>query len=138
MSAKNILETYNEMNQFGRDHEMTFNVISPGNIEYHFKPSQKHLATTHAVHGGMIAAFMDAVIGVAALSAVYEEGKLVATVEFKLNFVAPAKANVQLKGIGQVITKGKSTLVVSGNILDNQGELIATGLGTLKSYSPTN
>jgi len=52
--------------------------------------------------------------------------------------LAPAKANLQLKGIGQVVSKGKSTLVVNGNILDNQGILIATGLGTLKSYIPVN
>ena len=135
---ENIFETYNQMNEFGRDHGMTYKVISPGHIEYFFTPVQKHLATKTAIHGGMIAAFMDAIIGVAALSAVYAEGKLVATVEFKINLLAPAKANLQLKGIGQVVSKGKSTLVVNGNILDNQGILIATGLGTLKSYIPVN
>lgn len=136
MPNKNILEIYNQMNEFGRDHSMAFKVISPGSIEYDFTPTKRHLATTHAVHGGMIAAFMDAIIGVAALSAVHEEGKLVATVEFKLNFVAPARENVSLKGIGNVISKGNSTLVVTGNILDNQGQLIASALGTLKSYTP--
>lgn len=136
MSDKNILEIYNQMNEFGRDHQMEFNVMSPGNIEYSFTPQKKHLATTKAVHGGMLAAYMDAIIGVAALSAVHDEGKYVTTVEFKLNFLAPAHPGIELKGIGTVITKGKSTLVVSGNILDNQGNLIATALGTLKSYTP--
>lgn len=125
------------MNEFGRDHEMKFNVISPGNIEYFFTPQHKHLATTIAIHGGMIAAYMDAIIGVAALSAVYLEGKYVATVEFKINFIAPAKPSNLLKGTGIVINKGKSTIVVSGNIVDSQGNLIATGLGTLKAYIPS-
>ena len=64
----------------------------------------------------MLAAYMDAIIGVAALSAVHHEGKYVTTVEFKLNFLAPARSGVELKGIGTVITKGKSTLVVSGKV----------------------
>lgn len=138
MPIKNILELYNQMNEFGRDHSMEFKVISPGNIEYSFTPQKKHLATTNAVHGGMIAGYMDAIVGVAALSAVHEEGKYVATVEFKINFLAPVKVGILLKGIGKVLNKGKSTIVVSGNIVDNQGNLIATALATLKSYLPTS
>jgi uncharacterized protein (TIGR00369 family) len=136
MSNKNILELYNQMNEFGKDHDMKFTVISPGKIEYSFTPQQRHLATTHAIHGGMLAAYMDAIIGVAALSAVHHEGKYVATIEFKINFLSPAYSGNELIGHGNVITNGKSTLVVSGNIIDNQGNLIATGLGTLKSYLP--
>ena len=136
MSNNNILELYNQMNEFGRDHVMKFEVLSPGNIEYFFTPQKKHLATTTAIHGGMIAGFMDAIVGVAALSAVHNEGKYVATIEFKINFLAPVKVGQSLKGIGNVINKGKSTLVVSGNIVDNQGNLIATAIATLKSYLP--
>lgn len=132
--GQNLLERYNEMNEFGKDHQLTYTVIEPGHIVYQFTPQKRHLATTHAVHGGMVAAFMDAVIGVAALSAVYDEGKLVATIEFKINFLAPAGINSPLKGIGKVIQKGNSILVTAGEIFDNQGKLIASAQGTLKSY----
>lgn len=135
--AKNLLELYDEMNAFGRIHNMHYTVLAPGHIEYTFTPGAQHLATLHAAHGGMIAAFMDAVMGVAALSAVYTDNKLVATIEFKLNFVAPAVPGIPLKGIGQVVSKGKSTLVAKGDIIDNQGKTIATGLGTFKAYPYT-
>lgn len=131
---KNLLDLYNQVNAFGRDHEMTYRVLDPGHIEYQFTPGTRHLATTTAVHGGMIAAYMDAVIGVAALSAVYHEGKLVATVEFKINFTAPATAGNQLTGTGKLIQKGRSMLVVKGDITNEQGTLIATAIGTLKAY----
>jgi acyl-coenzyme A thioesterase 13 len=131
---QNLLEVYNSMNQFGTDHAMTYTVLEPGRIEYHFTPGQRHLATRTAVHGGMIAAYMDAIIGVAALSSVYTEGKLVATVEFKINFLVPAFAGIPLKGLGQVVSKGKSILVVKGDVLDTEGKIIATALGTLKAY----
>lgn len=132
--GENLLDRYNEMNEFGKDHQLTYTVIEPGHIVYHFTPQKRHLATTNAVHGGMLAAFMDAIIGVAALSAVHEEGKLVATIEFKINFLAPAGINSLLKGIGKVVQKGNSILVTTGEIFDNQGKLIATAQGTLKSY----
>jgi len=131
---KNLLDLYNQVNAFGRDHNMSYRILEPGHIEYHFTPGERHLATATAVHGGMVAAYMDAVLGVAALSAVYHEGKLVATVEFKINFTAPALPGKRLTGIGKVIQKGKSMLVVKGDITNEDGVLVATALGTLKAY----
>ncbi|HYG50066.1 MAG TPA: PaaI family thioesterase [Flavobacteriales bacterium] len=133
---QNLLKRYIETNHFGRENKMEYTFIEPGKVEYHFTPQQKHMATATAIHGGAIAGFMDGLLGGAALTAVYEEGKVVTTVEFKINFLAPVYPEIPLKGTAQVIYKGKSTLVVTGNIVDNQGQLIATGLGTLKSYTP--
>lgn len=133
--ASNLLELYNNMNQFGLDHGLEYTIQQPGEITYTFTPSKRHLATQTAVHGGMIAAYLDAIIGVAALSSVHAEGKLATTIEFKINFMAPALEGKTLLGKGQVITKGKSILVVKGDIIDNEGKIIATGLGTLKSYA---
>jgi acyl-CoA thioesterase len=130
----NILTIYNEMNHFGRVNNMTYEVIQPGEIIYRFTPVKEHLATKTAVHGGVLAAYMDAIIGVAALSAVYQEEKLVATIEFKINFIAPALENEELIGKGVVLSKGKSTLVCKGEILNPQGKTIAIAQGTLKSY----
>lgn len=131
---KNLLDLYNSSNQFGKVHGMTYEILEPGHIVYHFTPGQQHMATATVVHGGMIAAFMDAIISVAALSAVYQEQKLIATVEFKINYTAQASPGQPLTGTGQVIQKGKSMLVAKGEITDINGKLIATALGTLKAY----
>ena len=71
-----ILEIYNKYNSFGRFIDMNYEIITPGEIVYKLKSKPEFLATKHAVHGGLIAAFMDAIVGVASLSAVIEEAKL--------------------------------------------------------------
>ena len=59
---------------------MKLTIIEPGSISYEMKVLPKHLATPTTIHGGMVAAMMDGVIGVAGLSAVAQEGKLVCSV----------------------------------------------------------
>ena len=132
-----ILDLYNQMNNFGRLNNMVFEVINPGEIIYHFTPNSNHLATTTAVHGGVLSAYMDAIIGVAALSAVCEENKLVSTVEFKINYLLPAFCDKKLTGKGRVISKGNSILVSTGEIINEENKVIAVGQGTFKSY-PSN
>jgi len=92
------------------------------------------LATPTAIHGGMLAAMMDGIIGVAALSAVAKENKLVSTVEFKINYFKPAFLGDQLTGKGKVDHKGNRIIHASGEIYNQKNELIAKALGTLNAY----
>lgn len=129
-----LIAIYNQMNLFGKANNMHFNIINPGHIEYFLKIEEKHLATYHNAHGGMIAAFMDGVIGVAALSAIAHEGKLANTIEYKITFLKPAMLGDKLKGVGKVDFKGKSIIISSGEIFNSGGELIAKATGTFSSY----
>ena len=56
---------------------MKLTVIEPGKISYEMEVLPKHLATPTAIHGGMLAAMMDAILGVASLSSVAIDKKLV-------------------------------------------------------------
>ena len=132
--AKEILNKYNKANQFGDLIKMNYTMESPGKISYTIKVTPKLLATPKAMHGGAIAGFMDAVIGVAALSAVAHEGKVVSTIEYKINFLKPAVLNDHLVGEGIVINKGKRIIVAEGKISNQNKELIATAIGTLNAY----
>ena len=130
-----ILEIYNQINQFGNDQGMTFKVIKPGEIEYRMTILEKHLATLEVVHGGVIASFMDGVLGVACLSISAEENKLVATVEFKINYLKPVKLGDILLGKGKVDQVGKSIIIASGSIINEKTkEPVAMGMGTFKTY----
>lgn len=131
---KNAIDLYNEVNQFGNLLGMDFKVITPGHIEYYLKIEKHHLATPTVAHGGAIAGFMDGVLGVAALSAVAEDHKLVATIEFKISYLAPAKAGDLLTGVGKVIKKGKRIVFAEADIFNQQKELVAKGSGTFTSY----
>ena len=113
---------------------MTFEVSQPGQVIYTMPVTENILATTSAAHGGALAAFMDSIIGVASLSSVAEEGKLVSTIEFKINYLKPAFLNDELRGIGKVIKKGKRIIISKGEIFNQKDELLAICTGTLNAY----
>lgn len=130
----NLIEVYNKVNNFGRENGMKLTKVEDGYIEYEMAVQKKHLATPHAAHGGSVAAFMDGVMGVAALTLSSKEDKLVSTVEFKIHFLKPVLMGDRLKGIGEVIQKGKRIIIAKGEIFNQKNQLIATALGTFNSY----
>lgn len=130
-----ILQLYNSINSYGTINELDLEVLKPGHIIYEMPVKPKHLATPIAIHGGVLAAFMDAVLGVAGLSISCHDGKLVSTVEFKINYLAPARPGDVLIGEGKVIQKGNRILVCEGEVrLQDTNKIIAKGIGTFSAY----
>lgn len=131
---EDLIKIYNQVNQFGLENDLELTIIKPGEIVYEMEVVKKHLATPTAIHGGMLAALMDGVIGVAALTTVAEEKKIVATVEFKINYFKPAFLGDKLIGKGKVDHKGNRIIHASGEIYNQKNELIAKAIGTLNAY----
>jgi len=129
-----LIEIYNQVNHFGRENNMILTVVKPGEIIYEMEIKDKHLATVATAHGGVIAAMMDGVLGVAALSLVAQDRKLVSTVEFKLNYFKPAYLGDVLKGHGKVDFSGRRILSCSGEIYNQKGDLVAKAMGTFNAY----
>ncbi len=129
-----LIEIYNQVNQFGRENDMKIHVISPGEIEYRMQVQEKHLATPTTIHGGMVAAMMDGVLGVAALSAVAKDGKLVSTVEFKISYYQPAFVGDTLIGKGKIDKKGNRILFAIGEIVNQDNQTVAKATGTFNAY----
>lgn len=129
-----LIELYNKVNNFGKENGLELTIVKPGEIIYEMTIQEKHLATVQTAHGGMIAAMMDGVIGVAALSAVADEGKLVSTVEYKLNYFAPVYLGDKLTGKGRVDNKGNRIIFTSGEIYNQHNKVIAKGIGTFNAY----
>lgn len=135
MQKLDILKLYNQINEFGRVNQMHFTVIEPGHIEYRMPILNAHLATPVAAHGGAVAGMMDGVLGVAALSVSAQEQKLVATVEFKIQYIRPVVKDDVLKGIGKVDFKGSRIIISSGDIYsEKRNVLVAKGTGTFNAY----
>ncbi len=131
----NILKLYNSINQYGTLNELDLEVVAPGHIRYMMPVKAKHLATPIAIHGGVLSAMMDAILGVAALSSSCHEGKLVSTVEFKINYLAPARLGDMLIGEGTVLQKGNRLIITEGEIrLVDSSKIIAKGMGTFSAY----
>ena len=132
-----LIEEYLRNNQIGQYLGMEFNIIEQGHVEYYLTTSKHLEAIKGMTHGGAIAGFMDGILGVAALSEVESENKLVATIEFKINYMKPVFTNEKLIGVGKVLQRGKSTLVVEGKIMCGM-ELKVCALGTFKAYHKDN
>ena len=89
-----------------------------------------HLQAYGTAHGGILAGLVDAAMGLAILGRV-PDGEGCATVEMKLNFLAPAMPGT-LTGRGRVISEGRRTVVAWGEAADASGKLVACGLGTFQ------
>lgn len=129
-----IILAYNQGNNFGRLLDMDFEIFGPGKLEYKLKINKNYLATPFAVHGGLISALMDSVLGICALSLVCEEGKIVSTIEMKLNFLAPVKLDDYLVGKANLLNKGNRIICIEGEIFNQNDVLVAKGIGTFNSY----
>lgn len=129
-----VIQFYNEHNEFGRTIGMTYELLEPGKVVYKMKVDKKILAHPAAAHGGSLSAMMDAILGVAALSMVCEENKLVSTVELSTNFLKPACAGDELTGASEMIHKGSRLLYFEGKITNQKGEVVCAGKGTFNAY----
>ncbi len=130
-----ILKLYNHINNFGKANGLELEVVKPGHIRYRMTVLDEHLATPTAIHGGVLSALMDAILGVSALSLTCERNQLVATVEFKMNYLAPAGPGEEIVGEGKIVRAGKNLIVTEGTIKSASGDKqIATGLGTFFPY----
>ncbi len=132
-----LLEKYIENNLFGKLIGMDFEIVSEGNVNYYLTISQNHLATPHAAHGGVISSLVDGALGVAGLSCVYKENKVVSTIEYKINFLSPAHLNDKLVAKAKVEQKGNRILIISCEVycVNKKNSLLAKALGTFNAYS---
>tara|TARA_B100000401_G_C52719158_1_gene677709 strand:- start:343 stop:771 length:429 start_codon:yes stop_codon:yes gene_type:complete len=129
-----IVKRYSQTNKFGKLLDMQYRLDATGDIIYDVTITEKHLATKTAAHGGLLAAMMDGVVGVAALEEASKNGNLVSTVEMKLNFLQPAFLNDRLKGVGKILKAGKRIIVVEGKIYNQDNLLLAVGIATMNAY----
>jgi len=132
MTVKQLYDTFNF---FDKNLDLKLSEKGPGDIEYKLVIQRKHLSSPGVGHGGVIAAMMDAIIGTTALSQVFQEKKLVSTIEFKINYFKPIFEDDILIGTGEIEFQGKSIIACSGKIIKlDTGELVSKSLGTFNIY----
>lgn len=130
-----LIKKYQETNEFGKYAGLELEKFEADGIRYRLEIKAEHLATPTTAHGGVIAGYMDGVLGLAALYASSEHAKLVSTVEFKINFLTPVYLGDVLIGEGKVVSKGNRIIVAEGLIYKSQsGEKVAIATGTFNAY----
>ena len=106
--------------------------VAPGEVEVEM-PHRTDLAQQHGfIHGGIMTAILDSACGYAALS-LSAPDTAVLTVEYKVNFIAPAKGE-RFVSRGEVLRPGATVTVCKGDMMafaDGEEKLVATMLTTL-------
>lgn len=129
-----IIQQYIIWNRFGDLLGMDFEVEEKGRVCYKMKVKEEHLATPFAAHGGSVAALIDAALGVACLTEVCEEMKVVSTVNLTISYLIPALKDDELTADAWVTKSGKRILFVEGKVKNQKGELVATASATMNAY----
>lgn len=133
----NPIEIYKRINRFAQENGMKLTVKEPGKSIYKMEILDKHLSSPNVCHGGVVAGFMDSVLGSAALSLSFKSGALVSTVEFKINYFKPVFLGDQLIGNGSVDFEGKKLISSTGEIYrikEGEKTLVAKAIGTFNKY----
>ena len=113
--------------------------VSPGAVEI-VLPFRDDLLQHHGyVHGAVIAAIVDTACGCSALT-LMPAGSTVLTVEYKINFMAPA-AGERLIARGQVLRPGRKLTVCSGEVVavvEGKEKPVAALMATMVRIPPTS
>lgn len=112
--------------------------VTPGAVEI-LLPFRDDLTQQHGyLHAGIVTAIVDSACGYAALS-LLAVGVEVLTVEYKVNFVAPAIGE-RIIARGRVVKPGRTITVCAGDVYteqDGQERIVATMLATMMAVSGT-
>jgi uncharacterized protein (TIGR00369 family) len=129
-----LILAYKKYNEFGRTINMDFLIYELGKVDYFLTIDEKHLAIPTNAHGGVLAALMDASVGVAALSAVCAEWQVVSTVQMNCLFLNPVFISDQLKASSIVKRKGKRLIFVDTEVVNQKGICVASATAVLNAY----
>jgi uncharacterized protein (TIGR00369 family) len=110
----------------------TIESIEPGMVTLACPSNDGLTQQQGLLHGGVLASLADVACGYAALTAMPEDREVL-TVEFKINFMKPAKTD-RLIAVGRVIQAGRTLAVCEGSVFDStQTRLLARMTATMMS-----
>jgi len=114
----------------------TMKGVAPGEVEISL-PASANITQQHGfVHGGLIGAVMDTACGFASLT-LMPANTGVLTVEYKINFLAPA-AGERFRMVGRVRKSGRTLTLAEADALavrDGSERLIATMTATMMTIA---
>jgi uncharacterized protein (TIGR00369 family) len=107
--------------------------VAPGRLVAELAVRDELLTPFGTLHGGVLAALVDHVLGVV-LYPLIPRGAWAATTEFKLNYLAPVREGT-LRAEANVLTLSRRTAVVRADVTNGE-ELVGAAQGTLLIVVP--
>ena len=96
-------------------------------------PFRKEYGNTRGeMHGGAIAALVDAAMSQAVRSTI-EPGSKVATITMTLNYLAPSHGGLTARG---VVKGGRSVVFAEAEVTDDRGQVVCRGSATYRVAPP--
>ncbi len=105
----------------------------PGTMHARFEVRDEFLTAFGNMHGGVLSAFCDHLLGCVCYPAM-KKGQWAATTEFKINLTAPVSGGV-VDGYAEIINLTRSQAVIRIEIV-NEGRLAASAQGTSTIRDP--
>ncbi len=122
-----LCSAYNHNNPFANAVGVQITSCCDGHAEAEVVIEEQHINTIQTVHGGVAYTLADTVTGCAARS----RGQRCTTIEGKVNYIRAASGrDHKLIGKADVIHFGRKTIVLTVDITNEAGKLIAKGLFT--------
>lgn len=107
---------------------------TPDQVTVKLAIDDRHLNRNGSVHGGVLASLLDTAMSYAGLCSVDFEVPKAVTLSLTTTFVSPARQGT-LTIVGRLRGGGRKIYLSSGEILDEQGTLIALGEGSFRRLS---
>jgi uncharacterized protein (TIGR00369 family) len=105
-----------------------------GTIEVAYTATDQFLNPFGAVQGGLLAAMLDDTLG-PALVATLGPGESAPTTDLHVQFLRPARPG-RLVGRGRIVRKGRDVGFMSGELVDEAGEVVAVATATAQIRRP--
>ncbi len=89
---------------------------------------RRHMSRAERVHGGVLFSLLDTALGRAVIAEL-PPGRGCATVELKINYFRPVQFGT-VRASGRCVQKTRSLAYAEGDILNDEGKLVARATGT--------
>ncbi len=105
--------------------------VGPGTVTFRCRPDGSHYNPIGTVHGGLVCTLLDSALGCATHTTL-PAGTGYTSIEIKVNFLRPVTAGSgPLICTGRVTKPGSRVAFAEGEVVDNQGKVVASASGSL-------
>jgi len=131
---EHLKDLFPHKDHFGELIGYKYEAHGEGWIRTSLKIQEKHISPSGVAHGGAISSFVDWSMG-AAVFTILKQGQLCSTIEFKINYLSPAKLGETIFCKATVKFHGRSHAVIEFHVFREEGKDVAVGVGTFNIYS---
>lgn len=105
--------------------------VGPGTVTFRCQPDESHYNPIGTVHGGLVCTLLDSALGCATHTTL-PSGSGYTSIEIKVNYLRPVSAGSgALTCRGRVTKPGRRVAFAEGEVMDDQGKVVATASGSL-------